>query len=81
MVDWEVTATTIFCDDVDDEVTILVYQNGTTKCTGSQKYSKTSKESVKELKKKSQKTGKSLVCKDSACSKLTKYRDELMKKK
>jgi hypothetical protein len=81
MVDWEVTATTIFCDDVDDEVTIIVNQDGTVKCTGSQKYSKTSKEALKELKKKSKKMGKTLACKDTACSKLPKYRDELMKKK
>ncbi len=81
MVDWEVTATTIFCDDVDDEVTILVYQNGTAKCTGAQKYSKTSKETARELKKKSRQKGKTLACKDAACSKVTKYRDELLKKK
>jgi len=81
MVDWEVTAKTIFCDDVDDEVTIIVYQNGTVKCTGSQKYAKTSKEALKELKKKSQKMKKPLACKEDACSQITKYRSELINKK
>jgi hypothetical protein len=81
MVDWELTATTIYCDDVDDEVTIIVQGNGTVKCTGSQKYSQNNKEAQKELKKKSQKAGKPLLCKDTACKKLPKYRDELMKKK
>jgi hypothetical protein len=81
MVDWEVTATTIYCDDVDDEVTIIVQGNGTVRCTGSQKYALNNKEAQKELKKKSQKAGKPLLCKDNACPKLPKYRDELMKKK
>ncbi|MGD0779716.1 MAG: hypothetical protein ABR954_02895 [Dehalococcoidales bacterium] len=81
MVDWEVTATTIFCDDVDDEVTIIVNQNGTVKCTGSRKYSSDNKNALKELKKKSQQMGKTLVCKDAACLKLPKYRDELLNKK
>jgi len=81
MADWEITATTIFCDDVDDEVTIIVNQDGTVKCTGSQKYAKASKETAKELKKKSKKTGKLLACKGAACSKVKKYRNELLKKK
>jgi PhoPQ-activated pathogenicity-related protein len=81
MVDWEVTATTIFCDDVADEVTIIVYQNGTSKCTGRQKYARTSQEALKELKQKSRQTGKPLACKDTACTTVTKYRDELMQKK
>jgi hypothetical protein len=81
MVDWELTATTIYCDDVDDEVTIIVQGNGTVKCTGSQKYAVTNKQAQKELKKKSQKAGKVLLCKDTVCQKLPKYRDELMQKK
>jgi hypothetical protein len=81
MVDWEVTATTILCDDVDDEVTIIVNKDGTAICTGSQKYLKPSKETAKELKKKSRKTGKPLSCKDAACSKVPRYRDELLSKK
>ena len=81
MVDWKVTATTIYCDDVDDEVTIIVYGNGTVKCTGAQKYVKASKETTQELKKKSKQKGKTLLCKDTTCAKLTKYCDELMKKR
>ncbi len=81
MVDWEVTATTIYCDDVDDEVTIIVQKNGTVKCTGSQKYAKNNINALKELKNKSKTLHKSLACKDTACQKLPKYRDELMNKK
>ncbi len=38
MTNWQITAKTIFCDAVDDEVTVLVYKNGSTRCTGCQKY-------------------------------------------
>ncbi len=81
MVDWEVTATTILCDDVDDEVTIIVYKDGTVICTGSQKYLKPDKEATKELKKKRRKTGKPLACKGDSCAKVPRYRDELLNKK
>jgi len=81
MVDWEVTATTILCDDVDDEVTIIVNKDGIVTCTGRQKYSNPDKEAANELKKRSRKRGKSLVCKGDACAKVTRYRDELLSKK
>lgn len=34
MVDWRVTATTIYGDAVDDDVTVLVYEDWSTRCTG-----------------------------------------------
>ncbi|MDD2251472.1 MAG: hypothetical protein WCS74_01465 [Dehalococcoidales bacterium] len=34
MVDWQITATTIYCDAVRDEVTIFVYRDGSLGCTG-----------------------------------------------
>jgi len=34
MVNWQVTEVTIYCDAVDDEVTIQVYKDGSVKCTG-----------------------------------------------
>jgi hypothetical protein len=80
MADWEVTATTIYCDDVADEVTIIVSRDGMAKCTGSQKYLKTDKKSSKELKEKSKQLGKSLSCQGDDCSTVTKYRHELMSK-
>ena len=54
MVDWEVTATTIFCDDVDDEVTIIVNGNGTVKCTGAQKYATSNKQPAQRAEKEKQ---------------------------
>ncbi|MDD4860216.1 MAG: hypothetical protein PHR56_08485 [Dehalococcoidales bacterium] len=40
MFDWQVTATTVRCESVDDEVTIMVSRDGTVKCTGYQKSKK-----------------------------------------
>ena len=34
MPEWEITATTVRCDTVDDEVTILVNRDATATCTG-----------------------------------------------
>jgi len=34
MSNWQLTATTIFCDTCSGEVTIMVYKDGQVKCTG-----------------------------------------------
>jgi hypothetical protein len=81
MVDWEVTATTIFCDAVDDEVTVIVSQDGTVKCTGRQKYSQPGQETAREMKRKSQQLGKQLACKEDECSRVIQYRDKLLGQK
>ena len=44
MVNWIVTATTIYCDAVADEVTVIVDKDGVLKCTGYTKYYKPDKE-------------------------------------
>ena len=79
--DWELTATTILCEDVDDEVTIIVNGDGTTSCTGSQKYASPDKQAVSELKERGKKLGRKLACKDPDCPTVAKYREELLNKK
>ena len=44
MVDWQITATTIYCDDVDDEVTVIVQRDGSARCVGFSKYDKPDKD-------------------------------------
>ncbi len=78
MVDWQVTATTIYCDVVDDEVTVLVYQDLSTKCTGCSKYSEPSKEVLKLLKKKSKQLGRQLRCEGPECSRVVQYKEKLL---
>ena len=80
MVDWQVTATTIYCDAVDDDVTVMVYQDWSTRCVGyHKKYgdSVISKETAKILKNKSKKLGRQLRCEGPECHRVIAYRDKL----
>ncbi len=81
MADWQVTATTIYCDAVDDEVTLIVSADGTVKCTGHQRYLKPGKETAKEMKKKSQRSGKQIECQGLECFRVTEYKASLLGKK
>ncbi len=78
MVDWELTATTIFCESVDDEVTLIVSGDGKVKCAGMQKYENPGKEVKKSLQKKSKLTGKQLKCNGKDCPALNQYRDKML---
>jgi hypothetical protein len=71
MVDWEITATTIYCEDVDDEVTLLISADGTVKCTGRERYTSKDKDVIKAVKKKSKLTGKRPQCRPGECRKIT----------
>lgn len=76
--DWQVTATTIYCDAVDDDVTILVYKDWSTKCTGYKKYIESpTKEVLKGLKKRSKKSDRNLACEGPEDHRVTDYRDKL----
>ncbi len=78
MANWVMTATTIYCDAVDDEVTLIVYKDGTSKCTGYKKYSKPDKETAKSIKIKSKRLGKKLGCAQPECYRVTQYRGKLL---
>jgi hypothetical protein len=75
--DWEITVTTLFCEDVDDEVTLMVYADGTSKCTGRHKYSSSDKETSRVMKKKSRRLGRLPVCRGDNCPKTKQYRDSI----
>ena len=77
MVDWKVTATTIHCDAVGDEVTILVYKDGSVKCIGYDKYGKPSKEVARLMEEKSKQLKRQLGCESPECYRVTQYRDKL----
>jgi hypothetical protein len=70
--DWEITATTVYCEAVGDEVTLMVYANGTCKCTWREKYSGTAKKT---------KLASGVKKPECAvdCSILNRYRDSLLK--
>ena len=76
MVDWQVTATTIVCEAVADEVTILIYPDWSARCTGLVKYTTTRQGSI-DLVKRSLQLRKSLDCKGIDCQWVTEYRFKL----
>ena len=78
MVDWQVTAITIYCDAVDDEVTLMVYKDWSTKCSGYRKYGEPSKEILNLLKKKSKRLKRRLECTGPECYRVIQYKEKLL---
>ncbi len=66
MLDWQITAATFRCQEIDDEVTLLVYKDWSVKCTGYQKRNNL-------LQKENYKHG----CSGEDCHLVTEYRDRL----
>lgn len=77
MTDWEITATTVYCDAVDDEVTLIVHRDGTTKCTGQEKYTGKDTGAAGAVKKNTP-HGKHSGCQGADCPRVTQYRDSLV---
>ena len=77
MVNWKVTATTIYCDAVDDEVTIIVNKDGSASCVSFARYGNPDKDIAGLMKKKSQSLNRELRCEGPECSRVTGYRDKL----
>jgi hypothetical protein len=76
--EWQLTATTIYCDAVDDDVTIIVYKDWSTTCTGYKKYGENpDKETTKIIKKKAKRLGRNLGCEGPLDHRVTDYRDRL----
>jgi len=76
MVNWQVTATTVYCDAVDDEVTIMVYKDWSTKCTGHDKYTK-SRDAEFQLVKRSLQLRRTLKCEGLECGRVNQYKEKL----
>jgi len=77
VVDWQITATTIYCDAVDEEVTLMVHKDWSTKCTGYRKYGEPSKEMLNLLKEKSKQLKRQLGCTGLECPRVTEYKEKL----
>jgi len=76
-VNWQITATTIHCDAVDDEVTLMVYKDGSAKCTGYKKYYQPSQETGKLLGRKGKQLNRRLECEGLECYRVAQYKDKL----
>jgi len=75
--DWQITATTIYCEDVDDEVTIIVNRDGSVRCVGYSRYGAPDKDTAALLRQKSRRLNRRLGCTSSECRHATNYRDRL----
>ncbi|MFA5317383.1 MAG: hypothetical protein WC369_08185 [Dehalococcoidales bacterium] len=76
---WQVTAITIDCDGVADEVTIMVNGDWTTSCTGYHRYGQSSRESRKLLGERSKKLKRPLECQGPDCRRVLEYHDKLVR--
>ncbi len=72
MVGWQVTAVTVNCDFVAEEVTIIVKNDWSVKCTGFEKYCQ-SREQQLQLLQRSLALKCTLGCKGLQCPKITEY--------
>ncbi len=78
MVDWEITATTVYCNSIDDEVTIMIYRDFSIRCTGFVKYSKENPEVARLLKQKSKQAGRKVDCTGLDCDCIAQYKEKLL---
>ena len=77
MVDWQITATTILCSSVAEQVTIMVNSDWSVRCTGFEKLAKSRHERV-ELVKRSLELKRSLDCRGLQCSHIEEYKQKLL---
>lgn len=79
MTNWQLTVTTIYCDAVDDDVSLMVDKNLNIRCTGYPRYiSNLDKETERILKQKSRKLGRNLKCEGPQDFRVTSYRGKLI---
>ena len=76
MVDWQVTSATVHCDAVADDVTIIVYPDWSTKCTGLEKYTTSREESI-NLVRRSLALRLALDCQQADCARIPEYVEKL----
>ena len=78
MVDWKITAKTIYCNAVDDEVTVLVYQDGSVHCTGCKKYNEPNSITKGIIREKTRRLKRPVKCSGEHCLHLSRYKDKIL---
>ena len=78
MTNWQVTATTLYCAEVDDEVTIMVYKDWSTKCASFKKYHEPDRETLRLLKKRAKQLKRELGCTGPECPQVLRYKEKLL---
>jgi hypothetical protein len=75
---WQITATTIQCDCVDDAVTVMVYRDWTTRCTWFRRYKQKAVDNKKQSFEKAIRV-KIEKCLGPQCPVAMNYRDKLIR--
>ena len=81
MTDWVVTATTIYCDAVEDEVTLIADKDSTMRCTGYNKYFNPDRDTARSIQRRTKKLKKQLKCQGLDCHRVTGYHERLFSEK
>jgi hypothetical protein len=74
MVNWQITAKTLYCEAVADEVTVMVHKNWSVTCTG---YRKPGKGAKKLSDDKSMPVNRKLNCAGLECPQVMQYIERL----
>jgi hypothetical protein len=78
MSNWQTTAKTIFCDAVDDEVTVMIYKDNSARCTGCKKYTEPNDITRKLVSNKNQQHKRALKCEGEGCPRVTGYKASIL---
>jgi hypothetical protein len=78
MTDWQITAKTIYCDAVDDEVTVIVHKDGSTRCTGCKKYEQPNDITRQSIREKTRRLKRPIKCEGEKCPRVTEYRISIL---
>jgi hypothetical protein len=81
LTEWEVTAATVYCTAVDDEVTLLIYRDGQVNCTGQQLYQNPDRGNARRLVERSGRAGRKLACSGTGCVTIRDYLAEIFQEK
>ena len=75
MVNWQVTAKTIYCDVIDEEVTLIIRQDWSAQCTG---YSGNRDSGVAPDRLPKSKKLRRSNCEGLECRRITEYKEQLL---
>jgi hypothetical protein len=78
MSNWQTTAKTIFCDAVDDEVTVMIYKDYSVRCTGFKKYTEPNDITLNLVKEKNRRLKRPLKCEGQSCPRVLGYKASIL---
>ncbi len=78
MMDWEITSTTFRCDDVKEDVTLLVLKDMSVKCSGHGQYEKNKKCLTERFLRSKSEKQRERTCKGLNCPMVIAYKDRIL---